>query len=288
MSWTKYEKYIYKYFKKRYPDAEIQFDAKIKGVMSKRSRQIDILIEGNIAGFDMRIVVDCKHFNKPIDIKVVESFISFVKDVEGHKGVIITNKGYSKSAVNRVQNDPNNDIQLEVIEFTDLYRFQGFGAVIHRGPGGIVLTPPEGWIIDGTQYHRDTLATILPIGLELAEGFQGREYMYANIIVKDEQFPDFQTLIDFQEGYTKEEIEGVEVSYPDDLIERGSAKITSRRIKIPDTDFVEYTMFAEFDEFIFYCVLNTPDNKVDENIVNLAYVIDKILPMKVQGAIKNE
>jgi len=38
-------------------------------------RQIDILVEGEIAGFDISIIIDCKYFSRKVDVKHVESFI---------------------------------------------------------------------------------------------------------------------------------------------------------------------------------------------------------------------
>ena len=85
MNWKKYEKEIFEIFRNEYPVAEITLDAKIVGRYSKRSRQIDILIEQYVAGNRLRIAIDAKFFNKKIDEKTVENYISMLNHTEAHK-----------------------------------------------------------------------------------------------------------------------------------------------------------------------------------------------------------
>lgn len=86
MNWREYEVYITKHFQKQFPDAKIEHDVKKKGLISKVTRQIDILIRGVIAGFNLEIVVDCKYFNKNVDVKDVEAFLSYLQDLKVSKG----------------------------------------------------------------------------------------------------------------------------------------------------------------------------------------------------------
>lgn len=125
MSWKDYEIYIHKHFKRLFPDAKISHNVSRTGIISKTKRQIDILVEGEIAGFDISIIIDCKYFSRKVDVKHVESFISFLKDLKASKGILITNKGYSKAAFNRATYD-TQDIELRIIDFKDLDSFQGF------------------------------------------------------------------------------------------------------------------------------------------------------------------
>lgn len=55
MNWKKYEQEIYKYFSESYPETSIKYDQRILGKYSKVERQIDILIEGRIAGYILKI-----------------------------------------------------------------------------------------------------------------------------------------------------------------------------------------------------------------------------------------
>ena len=185
MNWRNYEHYIFYTFKDKYPECAIEFDKRIKGIISGRSRQIDLYIKGDVAGHTLVVIVDCKYFHKKIDIKIVESFLGFVKDVKGNRGVLITNKGFTKSAYARAANDQNADIKLEIIEFKQLYPFQGPGAIIHRGPGGAVVQAPDAWQVDGERVDDSILVTLLPHGLSIVRAFQVKEVIFCNIMPKD-------------------------------------------------------------------------------------------------------
>ena len=67
MKWKDYEVFIHKHFSQAFPEAKISHNVKIPGLISKKKRQIDILIEQSVAGFPIKIVADCKCFKKNID-----------------------------------------------------------------------------------------------------------------------------------------------------------------------------------------------------------------------------
>jgi hypothetical protein len=49
--WKLYEETILQHFQEVYPDYKVEGNQKIVGINSKRSRQIDVLISGEFAGF---------------------------------------------------------------------------------------------------------------------------------------------------------------------------------------------------------------------------------------------
>lgn len=117
--WEKYEKQIFDKFTELFPGSMIAKNQKRIGKFSRRSRQIDILVSSQSIGREILIIIDCKKFNKKIDIKTVESFIGFSEDIGAHIGIMITNVGYSKSAEQRAKNH-HKDIQLDIVEFENL------------------------------------------------------------------------------------------------------------------------------------------------------------------------
>lgn len=123
--WEKYEEQIFEKLRTEFPDADIKKNQKIVGKYSERSRQIDILIKSKSIGRELLVAVDCKKFSEKINVKTVESFIGFTEDIGAHVGIMITNKGYSKSALKRVTNKYHRDIQLDIVEFSylDDYHF---------------------------------------------------------------------------------------------------------------------------------------------------------------------
>ena len=113
-SWRQYEKQVFKEFGRKYPNQKIEFDAKISGRYSATKRQIDILIKAEIADSIQIGVFDCKMFNKKVDVKVVDSMVGFMDDLNANYGGIITCVGFTKAAQNRAK---SAGIKLETIEF---------------------------------------------------------------------------------------------------------------------------------------------------------------------------
>lgn len=121
--WEKYESQIFGKLKKEFPKVKILKNQEIRGLFSKRIRQIDILINGKLIGKQLIGVVECKKFNKKIDVKTVEEFISFIEDVGANIGIMITNIGYTKGAINRIA---TKNIKLDVVNFKKIEYYHFF------------------------------------------------------------------------------------------------------------------------------------------------------------------
>lgn len=85
------------------PDASVQHNVMLDGVDSETKRQIDILVEQNIGQYTMQIVIDCKDYSKPVDVKGVEEFQGLVQDVRAHKGALVCPSGFTKAALKRAK-----------------------------------------------------------------------------------------------------------------------------------------------------------------------------------------
>jgi len=284
MNWKNYEHYIYYTYKEKYPTSKIEFDKKIKGIISGRVRQVDLFIEVEVAGEKLTLIIDCKYFNKKIDIKLVESFLGFVKDVKGNRGILITNKGFTKSAFNRANNDQNNDVKLEVIDFKQLYPYQGPGAIIHRDEGGAIIQAPEGWVIDGKKVIDQALAAILPYGLSIEGAAGHKEILFVNITLKS-FIPTIKDLIEYQ-------VEGILEFDNKATVEVKEIKLNRydklngiyREILYPTAGYYDYTIFIEFDNFILYAYLVENINLKGKYLDKLLYVVNKLIPLNVLHA----
>lgn len=115
--WKEYEIKLFDFLKQTYPECEIEFDDSVFGMYSKVERQIDFAIRGNLAGKRILGIVDCKFYSKKIHVKTVESFIGMMQDINANFGLIITNKGYSQAAKNRVK---YSNLKLDVLKFNEL------------------------------------------------------------------------------------------------------------------------------------------------------------------------
>jgi len=285
MTWKNYEKEIRDYFKEMYPNADISHNVTVNGRYSKVDRQIDILIEDYIAGSRMRIVVDGKFFSEKIDVKDVEMFIGMLNDCEANKGLLITQEGFSKAAINRAYFDPI-DIELDILNFKNLHKFQAFGGIPYSEKHGVLLPAPFGWIIDANR-RPNMLATLFQRGLTFEQAAENKEWMYVNIWSKDSEIKTLDDFLKFQENYTLNEFPKAKISYLP-TVKRNKASIKLRVIDIDTYPTKEYTGFVDFDDFIFFCVLFTPDELKKKNIRKMESILQRVLPINVNQTKKNE
>ena len=85
-----------------------------------------------------------------------------------------------------------------------------------------------------------------------------------------------------QEDNFKEADLSVKIEYTS-TIRRKDAKTILRIAQVKAYPATEYTAFAEFDDFIFYCVMFTPENKSRQNLRKLENILETVLPIKVQA-----
>lgn len=283
MDWKVYEKHIHDFFLQAYPDAEISHNTKLIGRYSKVERQIDILVESYIAGNRIRIVIDGKFFKKRIDVKQVETFIGMLNDCEAHKGLMITQKGYTSAAINRAYNDPL-DIDLDILNFDEFRKFQSFGGVVHLDNYGAIVPAPFGWVIDGTK--RDgMLATFYQQGLEFQDAVNALEWIYVNIWPKNETIKCLDDLLNYQLDYILSAHPKTIINFLP-TIKRNDANTKLRCMIVDSYPSAEYTGFVEFSDFIFFCVLFTPEEQRKKNIRKLEEIMLRIIPLEV--TIENE
>lgn len=100
--WKKFEELAFEIQQKLSPNAMVKLNDKIRG-KSGRSREIDISIRQKIGQFDLLVVIDCKDYKNPVDIKAVESFIGYMFDVGANQGALVSSSGYTKSAIDRAK-----------------------------------------------------------------------------------------------------------------------------------------------------------------------------------------
>ena len=287
MDWIQYEKIIHEYLTNQYPEANILHNQTLSGKMSKSDRQVDILIDETIAGHHIRIVIDSKFYkDTKIDVKDVESFLGMLADCEAHKGMLITTKGYTKGAISRAFHDSNKELELDILNFDELKQFDGFGGIIHKDNSGAIISAPFGWILDGANNHPDFLAAFYLRGLDLMTAAKNKEWIYANIENKSSVTITLKDFIAYQESYTQRDLPGSKIIYEERKINKDKT-IIFREISYEKYEHREITGFVEFENFIFYAVLITPRELYMKNIRKLEFILDRVLPMKVNHEEKN-
>ncbi|MFN8215141.1 MAG: restriction endonuclease [Solirubrobacterales bacterium] len=105
-AWKRYEEHILERVTEwAGENATIEFDVKLPGKLSKRTRQIDILVTGVFADglqAGLTAAIDCKCYGKNINVGHVDKFVGLIEDVQTDFGILITNKGWSQAAEERL------------------------------------------------------------------------------------------------------------------------------------------------------------------------------------------
>jgi hypothetical protein len=87
-------------------DCEVLLGEHLPGRSSRRRRQIDALVRGPLLGLpDGLMVVECKRHSRPVDVKIVDSFIGLLGDVEVDAGLMVSGSGFTKGAIARVESE---------------------------------------------------------------------------------------------------------------------------------------------------------------------------------------
>lgn len=124
ISWKKYERFVAELCSEDYQSANTTIipNAKIKGCLSKTSRQVDVLIDSRFGDDrNRRIIVDAKKYSRPLNVKDVESFYGMMIDCSSKVGVLVCPNGYSAAAKKRAQDFINLKIvSLQELEDIDL------------------------------------------------------------------------------------------------------------------------------------------------------------------------
>ena len=255
MDWRAYENEIHEHLSHLYPRAAIRRDAQLLGRFSRVDRQIDILIEDEIAGFYTRIVVDGKYFARRIDVTHVERFIGLLEDVRATHGLLVTSQGYSKAAIQRAYNHPK-DILLDVLNLSELREFQGLAGIPYSGKEAMYVRAPFGWIVDISRGDM-FLATLYQRGRTLAEAQQVHEWMYVNYWHKNVEASSLAEVLDMHTRNMAAEYDQLDTS-DDAGPSRDDGRATWVRVATyDDMPFKEITGYIDGDDIVAFFVLFT-------------------------------
>ncbi|MDG1709090.1 MAG: restriction endonuclease [Emcibacteraceae bacterium] len=61
-------------------------------------RQFDVVIKSKVGSIDLLTVVECRDYNKALDITHIDGLYSKQQDVNANKAVLVARKGFSRSA----------------------------------------------------------------------------------------------------------------------------------------------------------------------------------------------
>ena len=103
--WENYERLVAGLIARQAPsEYTVTANARVTGQISKRKRQLDVLIDlRHDTDNSRRLIVDAKHRTRKIDVVQVEAFKGLMEDVGATHGYLISPAGQTKAAVLRAQ-----------------------------------------------------------------------------------------------------------------------------------------------------------------------------------------
>ena len=279
--WKKYEDAVFEECKISFPYDHIQKNVYRKGRYSKRSRQIDVVLEQTINEQAVTTIIDCKYYNRKVDVKKVESFIGMMDDLNADRGVIISDIGYTKAALDRAYYNPKH-IELDIYSLNDFKgQFQSLAAFPYSGKHGVFLVAPLGYCIDGKK-NGFSLCTLYQKGLSFEEATANYEFAYSNIVEKNIKISSVHDLNDFQIALMRDHYSTFDYK----LINSEIICTRPTLIRIAEYDskpFVEITGIIEFDNFLFFVVWFCAKNTIKRNLRKLELLLSRAVPVNIDN-----
>lgn len=277
ISWKDYEYAVFQECERilHTQDAEVIKDTHIVGRYSGVRRQIDVLIrflkEGKV---DSTCLVECKHYAQKINVKIVDSFIGCLEDVNADKGIIVSEKGFTKAAINRAYKG-KDDIEIDILSLGELQQFQALGGIVYGGENALIIAPPFGWIIDG-KHRIDAPAVFYRRGLSFDEATRDeKEWMYLQFWAKEHKKDTLAHIVGLQNHQQKIQDEDVELR----MYELDGLLVREAYLSSYPTP--EITVYREFDRFYAFLVLFCPECYIQRDTKKAISILKKALPMIV-------
>jgi hypothetical protein len=258
----------------------IKKDYSIKGRYSKRQRQIDVFIKQRINGQDFTTIVESKNYNKKINVKIVESFISMADDIGADYGIMISEIGFTKSALQRAFNNPK-DIELDIYNFKEItHNLQTECALPYLDDNMVLILAPMGWIVDAKRRDFPIACFLYKKGLTFDEAISSGEFAYTNFWKSDKDNFSIMDLSKLQEDNISQNLKIEKIEYIKNENVLGKDAMV-RIVRFTDYPLIEITGFIRFDEFIFFCVCNTRELYLKRNHRKMQLFLKYILPLKI-------
>lgn len=130
--WKRFERLVYEIQQGMIGSAKVTLNDSILGVDSKVPRQIDISIREQIGQYSILVVIDCKDYSEPIDVKGVEEFAGLAHDVRANKGAIISSNGFTEAGKNVAKNHGIDTFRLLDTEGVDWKTYVTIPVLLER------------------------------------------------------------------------------------------------------------------------------------------------------------
>lgn len=190
--------------------------------------------------------------------------------------MLVTSRGYTQAALRRAFYGPR-DLELDILNFSDLQRFQGFTAIPYKGDKAFVVHAPLGWIVDAAKTE-GRLTNMYQRGITLEEAMAKKEFLYINYWDRRAN-PLTAEELDEQQVAQMRHLGEVTLSHRA-TIRRSDAATRLRVADVKRYKCLEVTGFLEFENVIFFAVLLTPAEIQRPNIRRLESVLKTATPIE--------
>jgi hypothetical protein len=275
-TWSDYEDAVYNAFKQHFRGSRVRKNVFLRGRYSKRKRQIDVLVVEDTPAGKQIVPIDAKQYKRRVDVKVVEAFEGFLQDLGAKRGLLITNTGYTKAALRRASNSPRG-LELDILNFSELSKWQAFGALPYFGKYAFLVPAPFGWVIDIARTD-GRICNMFQRGSNPAIAMRQRELMYLQCWDRKRE-PLSALQLDKHQVQSMRAKGLIFRITRRRGISRADAKSHIRIAKVDQYRAVEATGFLEFKDTILFAVMLTPREKLTLNLRRLEHILQSAMPV---------
>ena len=105
-----------------YKNLDLQKRVTLTGKSGARA-EFDIFWKFEMAGLVHQVAIECKNYNRPVDVGSVREFYGKLSDFNGIRGIMVTRIGYQDSAMDFAR---NYCISLKRFQFVDEMNWDGY------------------------------------------------------------------------------------------------------------------------------------------------------------------
>ena len=205
-----------------------------------------------------------------------------MRDIGAGHGLLVTEAGFSRAAIDRARNG-DLKLELDILSIAELKMYQVEGGLPYSGKYGVCLLAPFGWILDIRQIL-PCPATLYPRGMTLEEAQQNGSWMYVSFWhTAEDSISSLSALVEHQNKSKELSYEGLHVSSHESRpIRRDGRKTHIQTATWDGLAGKEVTGFVEFEDFIFYAILFTPDDFADRNTTKLIHMLARLQPFALR------
>lgn len=117
--WWEYEQEVAQLVEELDSGTTVEHNMRVTGRVSGVKRQLDALVQGQVAGQPVTIVIEAKRYARKVSIGTIDEFIGKMLDVGCDRGVLYAAGGFSDAALSRASSARNPAVGCVYLAPTD-------------------------------------------------------------------------------------------------------------------------------------------------------------------------